>query len=400
MKIRHDSKVKLVPLNVHRQKRNIIVEDILAKEYYEMTPAAADAIEAIQAGTSLSEIEDELKQRYPDEEIDLPEFVADLVELDLVMEIDDHVLQHVDAEEVEMELVTTASLDRSFANKLGRWLYRSPLILIYAAGVLCSTWLLITQPDLRPTISSMAQTDSLTINVIIWAGLSLSLLALHEFNHFLAARSYQVPARFGYGHRFYFLVMETQLTEIWRLQPRQRLIPYLAGMMNDSVMLALSMLLRYAYPDMHERLYAILSLATFYLCIGIVFQFLVFMKTDLYYVVETLSGHLNLQERTTEWLKRMFRISKSNEPEPRFIKIFGFVHLAGYAFIAWFFVKVFYPQLSFFLSRTVIYLQLPINDFYFWDGLLFVVLNGMTLVLLVFSWYRQLRGFLLTRFRT
>lgn len=397
MNIRHDSIVKLVPLNVHRQKKNIIVEDILAKEFYEMTPAAADAIEAIQAGTLLNEIEDELKQRYPDEEIDLLQFVADLVEIDLVLEIDNHVLQQIDSEELEAE---TAPNEQPFVNKLGRWLYRSPLILIYVAGVLCSIWLLITQPDLRPTIRSMAQTDILTLNVLIWAGLSLFLLALHEFNHFLAARSYQIPAKFGYGHRFYFLVVETQLAEIWRLPPRQRLIPYLAGMMNDSVMLALTMILRLAYPDMHERLYAILGLATFYLCIGIVFQAMVFAKTDLYYVVETISGHLNLQERTSNWLKRMFRRSKSEEQEPLFIKIFGFIHLAGYAFIAWFFFKVFYPQLTYFLSRMMIYLQLPINDIYFWDGILFVVLNGMTLVLLVLSWYRQLRGYLIAKFRT
>jgi len=96
--IRRDSQVKLTPLVIHRQKKNIIVEDVRMKEYYEMTPASADAIEAIQAGRNLGEIEDELKKRYPDEEIDMIQFVSDLVELGLVTELDEHVLQSEEAE--------------------------------------------------------------------------------------------------------------------------------------------------------------------------------------------------------------------------------------------------------------------------------------------------------------
>src|SRR5690606_12371564 len=104
-------------------------------------------------------------------------------------------------------------------------------------------------------------------------------------------------------HRLYFLVLETDISNVWRLQPKQRLIPYLAGMMNDFVMLSITLALRMFFPEMPDLLYEVLELSGLYLCIMLVFQTFVFMKTDLYYVIETISGTLNLKERTDAWLK-------------------------------------------------------------------------------------------------
>ena len=90
-------------------------------------------------------------------------------------------------------------------------------------------------------------------------------------------------------------VLETDISEVWKLPPRKRIIPYIAGMLNDSVMLSLTLIIRMVYPEMNDLLYGYLELASFYLCVMLVFQTFVFMKTDLYYVLETALGALNLK---------------------------------------------------------------------------------------------------------
>lgn len=394
MDIRKDSQVQLTPLEIHRQKKNIIVEDVRMKEYYEMSPASADAIEAIQAGRNLGEIEEELKQRYPNEEIDIIQFVSDLIELGMVVELDGRVLQSEPEEEEE----TPQVMQREFPifHKIGCFLFRTPFILIYPAAFIYSIWMILTRPQYGPEFHSMHILDTMTLNVLLWAGLSLFLLALHEFSHFLAARAYRVPAKYDFGHRYYFLVLETQLIEIWKLEPRQRVIPYLAGMMNDSVMLALSVSLRILFPEMNDILYEVLELATFYLVIMLVFQTCVFMKTDLYYVIESLSGHLNLQERAKQWMKDTF-MRRNKEQEPAFVKFFVFIYCAGIGLVAWFFVWRAYPQFLHFLDHATDYLSYPVTEFYFWDGILFIALNSASLALLFYSWYRQLMGYLRSR---
>ena len=381
--ITYESRIVLVPLTIHENKRNIIVEDVFAREYYEMSPASVDAIRALQEGMPLHEVEAQLKERYPDEEIDMIEFVSALLELELVAEADGRTLREISDEEAVL-----AHNPDSWPNRLGRFLFRTPFILVYFAAIACWITLFITRPDLLPELHSMHMVESMTVNVIIWAGVSLGLLAMHEFSHFLAARSYDVSASYGFGHRLYFLVLETDISEVWKLPPRKRIIPYIAGMLNDSVMLSLTLIIRMVYPEMNDLLYEILELASLYLCVMLVFQTFVFMKTDLYYVLETALGALNLKERTHEWMKGLFR--RRREKEVTAVKVYSFFYLAGLAFSVWLFFNVMIPQFLHFLEHGRDYLSYPVTDYYFWDGVLFLLLNGATLVLLFYSWMRKL----------
>lgn len=396
MDIHDGSKVKLTKLGIHRQKKNIIVEDVLAKEFYEMTPASVDAIEAIQSGASIGEIEADLKQKYPDEEIDMKQFVADLVELGLVTEIDGRVIE---IERDEVEEVEERKQFRLF-HVVGKFLFQTPFVFVYVAACLVSVILLITNPEYGPKPISMLVVNSMTINVLIWAVTSLSLLALHEFHHFLAARALNVPSKYDIGHRFYFLVLETQMTDVWKLEPGKRLIIYLAGLMNDVMLLALSISLRIMFPEMNYFVYSVLELSTFYLVIMIVFQMCVFMKTDLYYVVETISGHLNLHERAMQWLKSLARFRPGEEREPLFVRFFGIFYCGGVILIAWFFFKVGYPQFTFFIETSLKFLSLRITNIYFWDGMLFIILNGLILLFLFYSWARSLVWYFRSRSNT
>lgn len=389
-----NSKVKLVPLVIHQHKNSFIVEASHTEEFYEMSPASVDAILAIQDGMELAEIERSLTEKYPEEDIDILEFINNLIELELLNELDGQVLVDLSADR------TDKKKDRKSAewpNKLGRFLFRTPMIIIYFSSVFFWLWSFIKQPALIPDLHSMHMFGSMTVNVLIWASISLCLLAFHEFSHFLAARSYDVPAKYTFGHRMYFLVLETDISSVWKLQPKQRVIPYIAGMLNDSLMLSISIGLRMWYPSMPDIAYELLELAGLYLCVMLVFQLLVFLKTDMYYVIETISGTLNLKERTSQWLVALFK--KNKVKEVPFIKFFSVIYVCGLAFSVWLFVNFAYPQFLHFLEHARDYLSYPVTDLYFWDGVLFLLINGAMLLLLFYSWMRQLREYVRSRLR-
>lgn len=382
-----NSTFELVPLKIHANKKNIIVEDIQAEEFYEMSPASVDAINAIQRGVPLREIELSLVNKYPNEDIDINEFIHSLLQLQLITKIDGHtVLERTPQKKVEN------TEESRWPNAIGKVMFRSPFILLYVIAVVFSLGTLIARPEYIPDLHSMHMFGSMTLNVVVWAGISLFLLALHEFSHFLAARSFDVSAKYGFGHRLYFLVLETDISNVWRLQPKQRLIPYLAGMMNDFVMLSITLALRMFFPEMPDLLYEVLELSGLYLCIMLVFQTFVFMKTDLYYVIETISGTLNLKERTDAWLKSLFH--KNRGQEAWFVKVYSVIYGSGLLFSIWLLVTVAYPQFLHFLEHARDYLSYPVTNFYFWDGVLFLIFNGLSLALLFYSWMRKLSGYI------
>src|SRR5213595_1565181 len=83
MKLSITTQIKLVPLEIRKDKKHFIVEDLASGEFYEMPEVCINAIKMIQNGALLGEIESQLKQKYPEEEVDLLNFAEQLLELEL-----------------------------------------------------------------------------------------------------------------------------------------------------------------------------------------------------------------------------------------------------------------------------------------------------------------------------
>src|SRR5262249_9805124 len=107
-----------------------------------------------------------------------------------------------------------------------------------------------------------------------------SLVFLHEAAHLLAARARGCAGSLSISRRLYFLVAQTDMSGIRSVPRSQRYAPYLAGMTVDLMILLICFLLRATGTGGR-----ITSVITYLVIIQLLFQFAIFMRTDVYYVI-------------------------------------------------------------------------------------------------------------------
>lgn len=88
MELTLNSTVYLHTIQFRKEQKNYIVKDTITGEKYEMPPLWIDALAMMRDGFLLGEIEEKLKEEYPDEEINMLAFTRQLLELELVGMVD------------------------------------------------------------------------------------------------------------------------------------------------------------------------------------------------------------------------------------------------------------------------------------------------------------------------
>jgi len=81
LKLTLQSQITLYPLSIQKDKVNYIVEEPVSGDFFEMPVVCIDAIERINEGQTLADIEIELREKYPNEKVDMIEFGGQLIEL-------------------------------------------------------------------------------------------------------------------------------------------------------------------------------------------------------------------------------------------------------------------------------------------------------------------------------
>ncbi|WP_404793732.1 hypothetical protein [Streptomyces tendae] len=170
------------------------------------------------------------------------------------------------------------------------------LLLVPVAGLAVA----LTRPGTFPSWDSFLWTEYGTFTVLVQCVISWCLIALHEAAHLLTARAAGVPGRIRLGTRLQFLVAQTEVSGIWLKGRRERLTVYLSGIVLDAVIWGGCLLARGWGAD-----WVLLPVIVATLFLALANQCLVFMRTDLYFVVQDLTGCRNLFTDTARWLRHV-----------------------------------------------------------------------------------------------
>ena len=389
MRLTYESKLALCPLSIRKDKKHYIVEDEETGAFYEMPKVCIDAIEMINKSVPLEEIEKVLKDEYPQDEVNIIDFVNQLLELELVSELNGKGIARNTGSNF-------LSGNEWIPSALGRFFFNSFTTKVYVGLFIASLLLLIFNPYLLPSYTDIFVFDLMLKNVAAWMVISFLLVLLHEFGHVLAVRSENLPARIGLGHRLFFLVLETDMSQVWKLPAEKRNKLYLAGMYFDITVLciALGAQLFIVESAIMTGLLKLVVLDTF---IRLVYQAGVFMKTDLYYLIENKTGCYNLMENGRDFLSRwlpFLKVKNSEifEGEEKFVRPYAVFYLTGVALtiaVAFYF---YIPQLIFAMDQMMLPgLAEPVNSIRFWDSAVFLLQIVLTLSLLVYSWSKKYR---------
>ncbi|HEY1572088.1 MAG TPA: hypothetical protein VGG05_12150 [Pseudonocardiaceae bacterium] len=298
--------VRLRPLSmVDEGDGEVLVGDPESGEFIAIPKVGGVVIEALLRGATMAEAAQEA-ERFAGEPVDVPSFVETLRELGYVD----------DGERSEPS--------RSAPIQGRRWLsgVRQETVrpffgrvawTCYAVCAVFTIAVFVLRPSLFPNpTKDPFVTDDLGLGALILIPITLASVASHEVGHWLAARALGVRARFGVDRRaMVLLVFETDLTQVWTVPKRRRYSPLLAGIAFDFVLLAVALALRLPIstgalspPVVVDQLLATWIFAKLG---GLLWQCMVFLRTDLYAVLVNVLGCRNLWEVSNLMLRRRFR---------------------------------------------------------------------------------------------
>lgn len=365
------SSIKLYPMQIREDGNVFIVEDRDTGSFFEMPRICIDAIRMIEEGVAQEEIEAVLRNRYPDEEVDMHLFLEQLLEYGLVKEMNGIEIKRTGLQADRSGFTwIPVPFAKLFFNRLTRILF----LLLFLGNVL----LLAAFPKLVPHYTDWFVFSSVTANMAVWMTVSLVLLLHHELGHLLAVRAEGLNARVGIGYRLFLIVMETEMTGIWSLPKKRRYMPLLAGLCFDNVVLFAALVIKLFVPDLPGTVSGLLAIVIYTLILNMLYQGLFFMKTDLYYVAEQLTGKNNLLENSRAWLTRFVPFTKAKKAPELFPGELKAVRLYALFYVAGLFVSgiiaAFYllPQLYTATSNALRHLTEPAGSVIFWDGAAFL----------------------------
>jgi putative peptide zinc metalloprotease protein len=389
MNITLHSRLTLVPIVIRKDTKHYIVEDKLSGEFYEMPVVCIEAINLINDGTTLKEIEMELKEKFPNEDIDILDFAQQLLDMDIIEEIDS---VKVDKKKQEKESLGFLWIP----TVVGKFFFNKFSLSLYLGLFIVNLILLVTNPSLLPNYKDVFISDVMALNILIFMAVTFLLVLVHEFGHILAMRAYNLPTKLGVGHRLMLIVLETDMTSVWRLPTSNRNVLYLAGLCFDMFVLFLALMSKLIFPNSSGIFLSLMTLAAYDVFVRIVYQCCVYMKTDLYYVFENTTGSYNLMENAQQEIRKRLPFFKTNHDkdevfpdEKNIVFSYAIFYFIGVT-ITLALMTIFYiPILLHAAELTLPKFLKPLSSFAFWDAVLFSTQFLIIFILLLNSYRKK-----------
>lgn len=355
---------------------------------YAVFPAdGAELLKRLADGLPLEEAAEWYESTFS-EPVDVEDFVSTLYELGFV--------QERPAVAAGDPVPPTVQAPPRY-QRLGRAAFSPVAWAAYAAVVL--GWLLVTarHGDLAPSASHFFFVKSLLVVQLVITFGQIPLILAHEGFHVLAGRRLGLPTRLRMSNRLTYIVAETQINGLMSVPRRKRYLPFLSGMVCDCVVLAGFGLLAQAFRSADGSLSltskVCLSLA-FTVALRIVWQFQLYLRTDLFYVVATAMKTYDLHDASKALMKnRIWRLLRLDnrvvdenqwtERDRRVGKFYGpFLVIGVCTFVA---VTVFasIPVAARYFTIAVEAIGSGRVDAHFWDSVVSLCFNAAQVATLV-----------------
>ncbi|MER5945169.1 hypothetical protein ABT127_03810 [Streptomyces sp. NPDC001904] len=277
--------VVLHDLAVRRDRDDWIVGRMATRTFVALPYAGARAVQLLGEGRTVARTAEMLRAETG-EEFGITEFVEDLAGLGFVARIG--------ARPVPDTAPPPASLPRLRPRHVRFALH--PLLPVLVAALLAAALVaLVRDPGLLPGYRDLLWSRHGSLVLLSGAAAGWVLVLAHELAHLVTARAAGVPGRIRLGTRLQFLVMQTDISGIELAPRRHRMTAYLAGIaLNLSVASCLLLVLAATDPGPAGGTRSLLAAGLLLALLPLPFQLMVFTRTDLYFVLQDLTGCRNL----------------------------------------------------------------------------------------------------------
>ncbi|WP_139492153.1 hypothetical protein [Brevibacillus dissolubilis] len=346
----------------------------------------AALVQKLQEGVTIGEAHAWYEETYQ-EELDMDDFLLTLRELTFIVEDDGAPI------ETENKEISWQWLGRLAFSPVG-WL-------LYGAIFACAAWIMIKYPELRPSRQSILFSP---YTMVVFVGMILGQLPgllFHEAMHMLAGRRLGIRSRLGLGRRMYFLVFTSSMPGIWGVPREKRFLPILVGMMGDLLWFSLLVI---AAGAILMSTGEITLLAGY--CMGLAFttllrlfwQFYFQLQTDIYYLMITVWGCVNLQETTRDMIKnswyqatkqthKLIDLSIYTERDQQVARTYRYFYAAGWLLMVGIFFYMF--PVVFQLLSNVFNSLITGTDMRFWDSIVFLSFMVIHYSIILYLYWKE-----------
>jgi hypothetical protein len=286
MALTAESRVTFVSLVVRRRASRAMLGRASGSELIELDPVGVDAIEYLDRGLSVSEVESELARTHSGQLLDVLGFARELEQLGFI--------EHVDMG------VRSGRVCSPAASAPGAWVWRlfTTVCLAACAGL---AWLLLARGMRLPNGA-----DLLLPGAPLLAAFGLAVLCgvisvgVHEAAHVLVGRLYGLRPTVRLSRRLIWSVAETELTGVWLLPATTRWRPVAAGPMLDLTLLTLGLFVAEIAAPLapFARVFATVAV------LQLLWQLQWYMRTDAYFLMCVLADVVQVREAAWAWLRR------------------------------------------------------------------------------------------------
>ncbi len=224
--------------------------------------------------------------------------------------------------------------------RLARTLFSPVAAVLYGMVVAAAIGISLGDPSLAPRPANVFFVGSFVVVELTIVIGQLPLSGIHELAHLLAGRRLGLRSRIRLSNRFYFVVFETTLDGLVSVPRRRRFLPMLAGMGADVVVMAALTVAAASLPagSLASRVCLALAFSTLP---RIVWQGYLFLQTDIYFLVATLLGCIDLHGTSRQWIanrwhrlrgrpERVVDEASWHPADRRAVRWYGPLMIAGY----------------------------------------------------------------------
>jgi hypothetical protein len=225
--------------------------------------------------------------------------------------------------------------------KLGRAVFSLPARLAWLMLVATAVIGCLRHPQLVPGRHDVFFVPSLLLIEVTIVVAQIPLTLVHELAHVLAGRRAGVWSRLRVSHRFTVVVFETVLDGLVVIPRSKRYLPLAAGMLADVAVMAALVDAAWLLRAWQHRasLAGLICLALAYTTIPrVAWQFFVFLRTDVYFLLQTALGGDDIDAAARDQLRAWWSGRQPTAPRPardvRAGRIFAPLLVGGYACVA------------------------------------------------------------------
>jgi putative peptide zinc metalloprotease protein len=356
----------VIPLSVQQERDFYLVGNAEMGDFYQFPDQGLKILNMLASGLSASRIKSKLAL---DEEelIDVDSFVSLLSSIGFIHPQDQPSNVHGRTQSAIGDKRCVFSVD----SRIAKVICSSPVLFLGSCITLYAIFSAINDPALRLNFAAFYIETNRTPLLLLIITFSLIELAMHETGHMLAAAQHGIKSKYGIGNRLWTIVAESDLTGILSLPKSQRYFPMLAGLFVDIfcaslLIILIKFLLRYGASAFSVQVVQALVLE---IVISMIWQFNIFVKTDIYFVLCNFFSHPDLDREARSYIYQLlykfsFGFLGSKSPQPNFrdlfvLRVFTLIWLSGriFSFVVLFCVAI--PTIVKYLESAVHMLRGP-----------------------------------------